>query len=79
MKHKLESSLLGEISITSDTTFMTENEEELKSLLMKVKEESEKASLKLNIQNTKIIANRWGNNENSDRLSFLGLQNHCRW
>ena len=41
MKHKLESSLLGEISITSDTTFMTENEEELKSLLMKVKEESE--------------------------------------
>ena len=62
MKHKLEISLLGEISITSDTTFMTENEEELKSLLMKVKEESEKASLKLNIENTKIIANRWGNN-----------------
>ena len=50
MKHKLEISLLGEISITSDTTFMTENEEELKSLLMKVKEESEKASLKLNIE-----------------------------
>ena len=48
MKHRLESSLLGEISITSDTTYMTENEEELKSLLMKVKEESEKASLKLN-------------------------------
>ena len=56
MKHKLEISLLGEISITSDTTFMTENEEELKSLLMKVKEESEKASLKLNIQKMKIMA-----------------------
>ena len=60
MKHSLESSLLGEISITSDTTYMTENEEELKSLLMKVKEESEKAGLKLNIQNMKIMANRWG-------------------
>ena len=60
MKHSLESSLLGEISITSDTTCMTENEEELKSLLMKVKEESEKAGLKLNIQNMKIMANRWG-------------------
>ena len=60
MKHRLESSLLGEISITSDTTYMTENEEELKSLLMKVKEESEKAGLKLNIQNMKIMANRWG-------------------
>ena len=60
MKHRPESSLLGEISITSDTTYMTENEEELKSLLMKVKEESEKAGLKLNIQNMKIMANRWG-------------------
>ena len=58
--------------------------EELKSLLMKVKEESEKVGLKLNIQKTKIMAsgpfmgNRWGNNRNSDRLYFLGLQNHCR-
>ena len=51
---------------------------ELKSLLMKVKQESEKAGLKLNIQKTKIMANRWGNNGNSDRLYFLGLQNHCR-
>ena len=51
MKHKLESRLLGEISITSDdTTLMAEIEEELQSLLMKVKEESEKAGLKLNIQ-----------------------------
>ena len=55
MKHKLESRLLGEISITSDMQ-MTESKEELKSLLMKVKEESEKACLKLNIQKTKIMA-----------------------
>ena len=61
---------------------MAENKEELKSLLMKVKEESEKTGLKLNIQKIKIIwshhfmASRWGN---SDRLYFLGLQNHCKW
>ena len=60
--------------------------EELKSLLMKVKEESEKVGLKLNSQKTKIMghshhfmANKWGNNGNSDRLYFGGLQNHCRW
>ena len=69
-----------------DTTFMAESEEELKSLLMKLKEESEKVGLKLNIQKMKIrhlahhfMANRWGNNANSDSLYFLGLQNHCRW
>ena len=68
-----------------DTTLMAESEEELKSLLMKVKEESEKVGLKLNIQKTKIMAsshfmgNRWGNSGNSVRLCFLGLQNHCRW
>ena len=62
-----------------DTTLMAESEEELKSLLMEVREESEKVGLKLNIQETKIIANRWGNNGNSDRLYFFGLQNHCRW
>ena len=59
MKHKLESRLPGEISITldaDDNTLIAENEEELKSLLMKVKEESEKAGLKLNIQKTKIMA-----------------------
>ena len=59
MKHKLELKLLGEISITryaDDTTFMAESEEELKSLLMKVKEESEKVGLKLNIQKMKIMA-----------------------
>ena len=68
-----------------DTTIVAESEEELKSLLMKVKEESEKADLKLNIQKTKIIwshhsmANRWRNNGNSERFYFIGLQNHCRW
>ena len=59
MKHKLESRLLGELSITSDmddTTLMTESEEELKIPLMKVKVESEKVGLKLNIQKTKIMA-----------------------
>ena len=57
MKHRLESRLQGEISITSDdTTLMAESEEELKSLLMKVKKESEKLGLKLNIQKTKIMA-----------------------
>ena len=58
-KHKLESRLLGEISITryaDDTTLMAESEEKLKSLSMKVKEESEKVGLKLNIQKTKIMA-----------------------
>ena len=66
------------------TTLMAKCEEELKSLLMKVKEESEKAGLKLNIQKTKIIgirshhflANRWGNSGNSERLYFRGLQSH---
>ena len=69
-----------------DTTLMAESEEELKSLLMKVKEESEKVGLKLNIQKTKIMAwshhfmaNRWGNSGNSVRFYFFGLRNHCRW
>ena len=70
-----------------DTTLMAESEEELKSLLMKVKEESEKVGLKLNIQKTKIMAsspitfmeNRWGNSGNSVRLYFSGLRNHSRW
>ena len=76
---------ISNLRYADDTTLMTESEEELKSLLMKVKEESEKAGLKLNIQKTKIMAshhfmrNRWGNNENSGRLFFLRLQSHCRW
>ena len=72
---------------TEDTILMAESKEELKSLLMKVQKESEKVGLKLNIKKTKIIgiwlhhfmANRWGNNGNSVRLYFWGLQNHCRW
>ena len=75
MTHKLESRFQEEISITLDmlvnTTLMAESKEELKSLLMKVKEESEKVGLKLNIQKTKIMAsspmaNKWGNNGNSE-------------
>ena len=70
---------------TDDTTLMAESEEELKSLLMKVKEESEKAGLKLNIQKMKIMASSpitsWqieGEiSGNSDRFYFLGPQNHC--
>ena len=81
MKYKLESRLLGEISITS------ESEEELKSLLMRVKEESEKVSLKLNIQKTKIMASgpitSWqidGETMETVRdFIFGGLQNQCRW
>ena len=64
---------------------MAESEEELKSLLMKVKEESEKAGLKLNIQKSKtiqshhfIMANRWGNND-SDKFYFWGLPKYCMW
>ena len=75
---------INNLRYADDTTLMAESEEELKSLLMRVKEESEKAGLKLNIQKMKIqshhfIANRWRNNGNSDRLYFLGLQNHCGW
>ena len=66
-----------------DTTLMAESEEELKSLLMKVKEESEKVGLKLNIQKTKIMASSpitsWEIDGESVRLYFGGLQNHCRW
>ena len=73
---------INNLRYADDTTLMTESKEELKSLLMKVKEESEKVGLKLNIQKTKIIAsgpitswpNRWGNNGSSERLYFLELQ-----
>ena len=90
MKHKLESRLPGEISITSryadDTTLMAESEEELKSVFMKVKEESEKVGLTLNIQKTKTMASSpitsWqidGETVETVTDYFLGLQNHCRW
>ena len=76
---------INKLRYADDTTLMAESEEELKSLLMQVKEESEKVGLKLNIQKTKIhgirshhfMANRWGNNGNSDRLNFGGHQNNC--
>ena len=72
---------------TDDTTLMAENKEELNSFLMKVKEESEKVGLKVNIQKTKIMASSpitsWETDEKtletSNRFCFLGLQNHCRW
>ena len=75
---------INNLRYADDTTLMAESEEELKSLLMKVKEEREKVGLKLNIQKTKIMASgpmadRWGNSGNSDRLYFRWLQNHCRW
>ena len=84
MEHKLESRFLGEISITSD---MAESEEELKSLLMKVKEESDKVGLKLNIQKTKIMASGpitscQLDGETVETVAdfiFGRLQNHCRW
>ena len=76
---------INNLRYADDTTLMAESEEELKSLLMKVKEESEKVGLKVSIQKTKIMAsshhfmgNRWGNSGNSVRLYFGGLQNHCR-
>ena len=84
---KIAGRSINNLRYADDTTLMAENEEELKSLLMKAKEESEEAGLKLNIQKNKdhgiwsqrLMANRWINNGNSDKLYFLGLQNHCRW
>ena len=76
---------ISNLRYADNIILMAESEEELKSLLMKVKEESENAGLKLNSQKTKIMLssptmeNRLGNNENSNRVYFLGLQNHCRW
>ena len=80
---------INNLRYADDTTLMVDSEEELRSLLMKVKEESENVGLKLNIQKTKIMApmiqshhfmaNRWGNSGNSVRLYFFWLQNHCRW
>ena len=89
-KHKLESGLLGEISIIPNMPMIPplwQSEEELKSLLMKVKVESEKVGLKLNIQKTKIMASgpitSWEiDREKVETVSdfiFRGLQNHCRW
>ena len=78
---------INNIRYADDTTLMAESEEELKSLLMKVKEESEKAGLKLNIQKTKIMTSNpitsWQVDERKKWKQWLtlfwGLQNHCRW
>ena len=77
---------INNLRYVDDTTLMAEREEELKSLLMKVKVESEKVGLKLNVQKMKIMASgpitSWeidGETGNSVRLYFFGLQNHCRW
>ena len=82
---------INNLRCANDTTLMAQSEEELKSLLMKVKEESEKVVLKFNIQKTKIMASgpitSWEIDGETDgekrlfslRLYFLGLQNHCRW
>ena len=77
---------INNLRYADDTTFLEESEEELKSLLMKVKEESEKAGLKLKIQKSKIMVSSsitpWqidGETMETVRGYFLGLQNHCRW
>ena len=77
---------INNLRYADDTTLKTENEEELKSLLMKVKEESENVGLKLNIEKTKIMAfspiiswQKDGEIMKTMRVYLLGLQNHCRW
>ena len=70
---------INNLRYADDATLMAESEEELKSLLMKMKGESGKVGLKLNIQKTKIMASGWGNSGSSVRLYFSWLQNHCRW
>ena len=83
---KIDGRNINNLRYTDDTTLMAESEGELKSLLMKVKEESEKVGLKLNIQKTKTVASgpttSWqidGETVESDKLYFLGLQNHWIW
>ena len=79
---------INNLRFADDTTLMAESKEELKSLLKKVKEKREKKNgLKTQhsenenngIWSHPLMANRWGNNRNSERLYFLGLQNHCGW
>ena len=83
---KIAGKNINNLRYADDTTLMAENEEELTSFLMKVKEESEKAGLKHNIQKTKIVASgpitSWQTDgETMETVTdlFLGLQNHCRW
>ena len=83
----MKSLYINNLRYEDDTTLMAESEVELKSLLMKVKEESEKSWLKAQhsenedhgIWSHHFMGNRWGNSGNSVRLYFWGLQNHCRW
>ena len=85
--NKMAGRNINNLRYADDTTLMAESEEELKSLLMKVKEESENVGLMLNIQKMKIMTagpiTSWQINgktmETVTRLYFLGLQNHCRW
>ena len=83
---KIAGKNINNLRYVDDTTLIAESEEELKSLLMKVKEESEKVGLKLNIQKTKIMASSpissWqidGETLETVRDYFLGFPNHCRW
>ena len=78
---------INNLRYSNDTTLRSESEEELKNLLMKMKEESGKSWLKTQhsknedpgIRSHHFMAHRWGNSRNSDRFYFRGLQNHCRW
>ena len=78
---------INNLRYADDTTLITESQEELKSLLMRVKGESEKIDLKKStfknldhgIWSHQFMGDRWGNTENSNRLYFWGLKNHCRW
>ena len=84
---KIAGRSINNVRYADDTILMAESEEKLKRLLMKVKKESENAGLKFKIQKNEdydiwshyFMANRWRNNGNSERLYFLGLQNHCGW
>ena len=83
---KIAGRSINSLRYADDTTLMAEGKEELKSLLMEVKEANENVSLKLifekqrsSIWSHRFMANRWGNDGNSERLHFLRLQNHCRW
>ena len=82
---KIAGKNINNLRYADHTALMAKSKEELKSLLMRVKEDGEKAGLKFIIQKTKIMAssrfmaNRWGNKGNSGRLYFFGFQNQCKW
>ena len=83
---KIARRYISNLRYADDTTLMAESEEELKGLLMKVKEENEKVGKAQHSENKDhgiwshhFMGNRWGNSVNSVRLYFSGLQNHCRW